>query len=403
MTRALVLSPEPVRDRMAGMGIRALKVAETLRAHGHEVTLAAAGGVDGQSAGDLRALDLHGPGFAGAARGAELAVASGHTAERLYGAGFEGALVADLYDPFLVENLSYAGTLGPGVLVNDRRALFLLCDRADLVLAASEEQRLFYLGLLLGRRRLDAATLGADPELRRTVAVAPFGVSEAAPGPARPHPTLGAGGHDVLFGGVYDWYDPDLVLEAWPRVVASVPDARLVFSTSPNPASTPQERLAAARQRAGEAGLLGRSVFVVEWVPYAERGGFYRSFRAAVLVHRPSLEAALSFRTRVLDYLWAGLPAVATEGGAASRLLQSSGAGLVVPPRPEDLARALVALLTDDELHRSLSGRATEAARDLTWSRTLAPLLEFASAPVRRKRPSRLASAVSGVARRLAR
>src|SRR5207253_1790738 len=109
-----------------------------------------------------------------------------------------------------VENLAYAKTLGERVFRNDRKALFDLVSRADLVLAASEAQRLFYLGLLLGRGRLDARSLEGDPEGRRLVALAPFGVDEAPAGSPRPHPAIGPGPRDVLFGGIYDWYDPDL-------------------------------------------------------------------------------------------------------------------------------------------------------------------------------------------------
>jgi len=249
MSRVLVLSPETVRARMAGMAIRALAVARTLARAGHEVTLACPGGVEeGSAPSPLATLDSKGGGFAARSSRFDLAVVSGHALETL--GAFEGAVVGDLYDPFLVENLAYARTLGPGVFENDRQALFALADRADLLLAASEEQRLFYLGLLLGRGHLSPEDLSADSDARRLVETAPFGVEETEPGPPSPHPALGAAPSDVLFGGVYDWYDPGLVLDAWPLVLARVPGARLVFSENPNPASTPQARLAAAEARA---------------------------------------------------------------------------------------------------------------------------------------------------------
>ena len=389
MSRVLVLSPERVRARMAGMAIRALAVARTLARAGHEVTLACPGGVEEGSAvgSPIATLDSAESGIAARVSRFELAVVSGHAVEAL--ATFPGPVVGDLYDPFLVENLAYARTLGPGVFENDRRALFALAGRADLLLAASEEQRLFYLGLLLGRGVLSAEDVADDPDARRLVETAPFGVEEAEPGPAVPHPALGAAPPDVLFGGVYDWYDPGIVLDAWPLVLARAPDARLVFSESPNPASTPQTRLAAAQARAKESGWLGTSVRVVPWVAHQERGGFYRSFRAAVLSHAPSLETRLSFRTRVLDFLWAGLPVAATEGGAASALVASSGAGLVCAPEPHALGEALAALLTDDTLTARARERGRAAAARLGWDVTLAPLLRFASAPERRRRPER--------------
>src|SRR5262249_52376292 len=148
---------------------------------------------------------------------ADMAVVSGHALPTL--GEFPGAVVGDLYDPFLVENLAYTGTLGPGVFDNDRRALFTLAERADLLLAASEEHRPFYARLLLGRGALGPEALAGDPDARRLLATAPFGVDEGEPGPPRSAPELGPSPHDVLFGGVYDWYDPELVLDAWPEVL----------------------------------------------------------------------------------------------------------------------------------------------------------------------------------------
>ena len=361
MTSVLVLSPEPIRAEMAGMGIRAARIADVLTKAGHIVTLA-----------DPATRDLP---------RADVAVVSGHAGERLFSSGFDGAVVADLYDPFVVENLAYRTSLGPAVFENDRRALLSLIDRADLVLAATDEQRLFYLGLLLGRERLTPEALDS------LVVLAPFGVDDEAPGPPVAPREIGPGSHDVLFGGVYDWYDPALVLDAWPRVLSRVPTARLLFSTNPNPGSTPQARLAETTARASAEGLLGTSVHVIPWVKHAERGGLYASCRVAVLAHRDSLETRLSFRTRVLDFLWAGLPVAATEGGAASHLVERSGAGLVVPADPERLASALVKLLVEDSVRARCIESAARAVKEFAWRRVLAPLVDFVASP--RRHPAR--------------
>ncbi len=151
MNRVLVLSPEPVRSRMAGMGIRALRIAEHLGRAGHDVVLASPepGEVPLRGAGRVVVSETREA--LGQAEEFPVAVVSGHAGKELVASRFPGAVVADLYDPFLVENLSYAESLGPNVFVNDRKVLFDLLERADFVLAATEEQRLFWLGLLLGR------------------------------------------------------------------------------------------------------------------------------------------------------------------------------------------------------------------------------------------------------------
>jgi hypothetical protein len=48
-------------------------------------------------------------------------------------------------------------------------------------------------------------------------------------------------------------------------------------------------------------------VFHEQWVPYDERVDWLTDADIGVSLHRHHLETELSFRTRVLDYLWAGL------------------------------------------------------------------------------------------------
>src|SRR5206468_10454965 len=104
-------------------------------------------------------------------------------------------------------------------------------------------------------------------------AVVPFGVPDA---PARGDRTAGrraAGlpptGPLVLFGGVYDWYDPQLLLEAWPAIRARHPEARLLFFENPNPDSTPQGAFERTRRRAREIDPDGQSIAFSPWLPYA--------------------------------------------------------------------------------------------------------------------------------------
>ena len=73
----------------------------------------------------------------------------------------------------------------------------------------------------------------------------------------------------VLFGGIYDWYDPGLLLSAWPEIRKRVPDARLLFFESPNPDTTPQGVFEAARTAAKAIDPEGRSIVFSPWLPYA--------------------------------------------------------------------------------------------------------------------------------------
>jgi glycosyltransferase involved in cell wall biosynthesis len=116
-------------------------------------------------------------------------------------------------------------------------------------------------------------------------------------------------------------------------------------------------------------------------VPAERRFDLLRDADVLVSPHRRSLESRLSLRTRYLDAAAVGCPVVATEGGAAARLIAEHGAGRVVPPGdPEALAAALAALLDGGPSDSERAGLRALAAR-FTWDRVLAPLVAFCRDP----------------------
>jgi hypothetical protein len=96
------------------------------------------------------------------------------------------------------------------------------------------------------------------------------------------------------------------------------------------------------------------------------------------------VETAFSFRTRVLDYLWAGLPIVCTAGDAMGDLVTEHGLGAAVPADDADaLARAVDELLSDDAARANAAAAVRKVAPEFAWSRTLAPLVAFCDEPRR--------------------
>ena len=247
-------------------------------------------------------------------------------------------LVVDLYDPFPIENLTYFRTLGDGPYRHDRMTFERQLRQGDLFLCSSPEQRLFYLGMLYALGRLNPETYFADFTLGNLVREVPFGIAAPEPVPvaaAAPPPLLrgrvpGIGPDDpiLFFGGIYDWYDPMLLVRVLPALIARFPALRVVFSANPNTGSTPQETYAEVLAACRTAGWLDRHVFFVPWVAAAERFRLYREATVATVLHRPRFEAEISMRTRVLDFLGAGLPVVATAGGTMSRRLARGKDGL---------------------------------------------------------------------------
>ncbi len=383
MKTVAVLAPEPIRPRMAGMGIRALELARALGSAGFEPRLLVpndVGEAREASAGVPVAPGVAGR-LAGAARGASAAVVSGHAANSWFQEVPDLPCAVDLYDPFPIENLHYARTLGEATARHDHATLSLSLSRGDFFLCASDEQRLFYAGALFSAGRIGPSNFPEDPALARLIAVVPFGVPAVPAAGDRDAGRRAVGvdgpGPLVLFGGVYDWYDPGLLLDAWPEVLGREPGARLLFFENPNAETTPQRVFARARERAAAVDPGGRSVVFAPWLPYARRADLYAACDLLVSISSEGLETELAYRTRLLDAAWGGVPAVTVGGGSLARELSTAGAALECGRDAAALAAAVEALLGDEPRRGAMSGAARAFARGRTWERVLGPLADW--------------------------
>ena len=232
-------------------------------------------------------------------------------------------VAVDMYDPYHLENLEMGG---PDRAEQDRAVTRLAgvanagLRRGDFFTCASERQRDFWLGSLAALGRVNAYNYEGDPLLTRLVSVVPFGLPERA----SPPQWAGLAGGRSRVSGADDKVvlvgrrrlqlaRPFSLLRAADRLRRRLPELRLVFlgMRHPNPA-VPEMRVATRLQElSAELGLTGRYVFFnAGWVPYARRADFLLDADIAVSTHHDHLETRYSFRSRVLDYLWAGLPMV---------------------------------------------------------------------------------------------
>jgi glycosyltransferase involved in cell wall biosynthesis len=391
--RVLVLSSEPVGERMAGPAIRAVELARVL-ALDHQVTLAAPRTTALKEGIPAEIASLN-AGFSDyerlveAARNHDVVVAQ-ELPPTLLGrlADLPARLVLDLYNPIVIEVLE-AVAARPARAQRRIQGLIAAralaqCAVADLVLCASERQRDLWLGgmALGGLIELDAYR--RDPSLRSLVEVVPFGIPEGPPPAATgairaAFPAIGADDRVLLWaGGIWGWLDAATPL----RAMARLERAHLVFMGIGRPGleQTGQEQFARhARELARAEGLEGERVHFNEgWVPYAERGAWLAEADLGVSAHHDHLEARFSFRTRILDYLWAGLPVVTSSGDALGDLVAASGLGRAVEPGDvESFAASCAALLDDSTEYEAVGARIDDLRPSLLWSETAKPLVDW--------------------------
>ncbi len=175
----------------------------------------------------------------------------------------------------------------------------------------------------------------------------------------------------VLFdGGDGPWWDANLVLDAFPAVLEQVPNAKLYF-LGLQPAETERD----VRNRANQLGLAHTAVFFGDVAGAEDREPYLLEADVAVGASRDVAEARLAPRSQLLDYLWAGLPVVATEGDALAEVVRAERLGLVAPPRDTSaVTSALVTLLTDPVLRSDCSARSRTVAERYRWRRAVEPL-----------------------------
>jgi glycosyltransferase involved in cell wall biosynthesis len=394
--RVLVVTPDVLQTRMAGPAIRAWQMAQALSQE-HDVQLATTVRCE-LTHPDFPVSHVDDAQLQALVGWAEVVIFQGHVMENHpWLRRSDRVIVADIYDPIHLEVLEQARDLsGPSRRLSVRLAVETLNDqltRGDFFLCASEKQRDFWLGQLSGIGRINPATYDSAENLESLIAVVPFGVADQPPEATKPAlkgivPGIGPDDKVILWGGgVYNWFDPITLIHAVDRLRRRVPDVRLYFMgmAHPNPSVPTMHMAVRTQQLAEELDLVGKHVFFNEgWVEYDQRQNYLLESDIGVSTHLDHVETAFSFRTRILDYLWASLPIVATTGDSFADIIEHRGFGITVAPGDvEGLEAALHQLLTDDEFSGACRAAIAEHVEEFRWSNALQPLLDFCRSPHR--------------------
>ncbi len=396
-TRVVIVTGDPIGVKLAGPAIRAWNMAKVL-SRAAEVTLVSLTGVESVDApfdvvhirpGDDRA-------FAKLEAQADVIVFQGHAMEVFDSLRTSNkVLVVDLYDPMHLEQLEQGRELPEAQWqrqVSDATAtLNQQMERGDFFLCASDRQRLFWLGQLAGLGRINPGTYEGDADLEGLLAVVPFGLPETAPEHTRrvlkgQLPGIGTDDKLLLWsGGLYNWFDPHTLIRAVAALDKRRGGVRLFFQGTKHPhPGVPEMRVVSeSRELAAELGVADRAVFFNDsWVDYDDRQNYLLEADAGVSTHFSHIETTFSFRTRILDYLWAGLPMVVTDGDHFAELVRDEGLGIVVPAEDVDaLADALEKVLFDEKFATKARANIERVREEYRWNVVLEPLVRFIADP----------------------
>ena len=138
-----------------------------------------------------------------------------------------------------------------------------------------------------------------------------------------------------------------------------------------------------ARSLAAELRLLNTHVFfATEWVAYDDRQNWLLESDIGISAHAETAEARFSFRTRVLDYIWAGLPCILTAGDYFSDWVAQQGAGETVSA--DDVGAwksAILRMAREPAARQRMKAQLLSRAPEFSWERVAAPLIRYCAAP----------------------
>ena len=401
--RVLFVTNEPLGARRSGPAIRCLELARVVAAQ-HEVTIATLQAADLKLEGIAlipEALNRKGE-LRAAAKACNIVITQGLVLAR-YPALEKLAkhLVIDLYDPYLFEYLQHAHPRHPswGYL----RQWYRLNQQmlaGDFFLCANERQWDYWLGRLCALGRLNPEEHARDASFRSLLAVVPFGLPSEAPQKTAPAlrgviPGIGKDDFVLLWaGGLWQWLDPLTPIRAMQQVASELTNVKLVFlgARDPNLRNRAMSMGEEARRVANELKLLGCSVFFHdEWVPYEQRQNFLLDVDVGISAHPATMEARFAFRTRVLDYIWAGLPMILSSGDDFGDWVERERVGIAVQSNDvQGWANAIRAMAENASERQPMKQRLSQLAPNFRWEKAAESLLRYCANPYKTSRVSPL-------------
>jgi GT2 family glycosyltransferase len=305
-------------------------------------------------------------------------------------------MIVDLYDPYVIENVEIFKDHD----MKTRRDSFEFSSKTlnnqlkdgDFFIAANEKQKDYWLGMLSAFYRISPEVYDITKNPGSIVGNVPFGISNAAPVHNKKvlkgvWPGIKDDDSVLIWGGgVWNWFDPLTLIKAVKRISETRDNVKLFFLgvKSPNPAVPEMQMLNDAVTLSKELGIYDKYVFFnFGWVDYIERQNYLLEADIGVSCHFDTLETRLSFRTRILDYLWCSLPIICTKGDYFSELVEKEAIGYSVEFQNEmKLAEAITSLLDDRAYYNSCREKIAIVSEKYKWNVVTQPLIDFCNHPV---------------------
>jgi len=392
----LIISSEVVSEEMAGPAIRVWNFAKVLSEH-MNVILAVPNKVDlpeqvfkmVQFRNDSELGDI--------IKNVDIILTGGMTLSKYRSIKKSGKyLILDIYDPYNLATLAeYEGEPIKKRLEIHKSIYYIFNEQlhyGDFFICASERQRDFWLGMLAALNRVNPYSYNEDPTLKKMIDVVPFGLPTNKPIHTKKilkGKTSGIKKDDFIIiwgGGIYNWFDPLTLIRAMAKIAEIRDDIKLFFMgvKHPNPQVKELKLVNETVDLAKKLNIYNKNVFFnFGWIKYNERQNYLLESDVGIITHPAHIETRFSFRTRILDYLWVGLPIISTEGDCLSELVEKKGLGIITRDGSvDDIFNAIIKLADNKRFYRSCVNNIADISKDFTWERVCKPLIAFCKDPI---------------------
>lgn len=363
-----IVSPEPIGECLSGIGIRMVEMGKVLSSL-YEVILY----IPKESKPFKLPYSVKGykkDAISEFLKGCDIAIVQGEPANYLLSQNFKGYVIVDLYDPYAIEALSYDDKAHEF----SHSSLSFQLKKGNFFLCANEMQRIFYLGALYIQKRLDPETFKRDPEFTSLLSIVPYGVPEETV--SFENNFFNFNEPIIFFGSFYDWYEIDILKEVIKNLSTKI-SFKFIVTKHLRAQTTPQKKFKEFVEWAEIEQLIEKFIIIMDWIPYNERLRAYSSSSLALCLYPNSFETELSFRTRILDFLYGGLPVIALKGNPLEKYLNEEDGVFFLERDVNLIVEKIIELLKISKEQRINFSK--NIIEKFSWRKVLKPLLEHIS------------------------
>ncbi|MBD3248337.1 glycosyltransferase [Candidatus Falkowbacteria bacterium] len=257
---------------------------------------------------------------------------------------------------------------------------------SDKIFCRDETAKKIILGSFASLGRMSVGNYNLDRSFDSLIEEAPFGIEKKIPVHKKNvyrDVLPGVKKDDFLIlwnGGLWNRNDGQVLIRAM-GLLKKYNKFKLIFQgyKHPDPACKITSEAKKVIGLAKKMGLKDKTVFFIDdWVSHNEKGNYLTECDLGVATCQRVADAMYLLKTRVYDYIWAGMPTVISDCDSLAPLISKNGLGLVCKTGDhKDLAEKIFEIYNNKVLKRKIEKNIYQYRKEINWTKTLEPISRY--------------------------